>query len=212
MKRIVFFSACSVLLVVVASFAVTTALAKQPGEAPPLPLKSPEAFANISDKAERSVALFNEMGKVLTHPRCVNCHPRGDSPLQGMAMEEHEPPVVRGQGNFGAPAMRCMTCHGPENVAYSTQPGSVPGHPRWHLAPKEQAWEGKSLREICVQLKDKERSHMTLAQLHEHNANDTLVGWGWNPGPGRQPAPGSQEVFGALTKAWIDSGAQCPQG
>ena len=27
--------------------------------------------------------LFTELGKVLTHPRCVNCHPAGDRPRQG---------------------------------------------------------------------------------------------------------------------------------
>jgi hypothetical protein len=73
------------------------------------------------------------------------------------------------------------------------------------------AWEGKSLREICEQLKDRKRNGgKTLAQIHEHNASDTLVGWGWNPGSGRTPAPGTQAQFGALTKAWIDSGAKCP--
>lgn len=211
MKRFVFISLCTALLSVAISFAVMAATTQEES-APPMPLQSPDDFATIEDETERSVALFNEMGKVLKHPRCVNCHPRGDSPLQGMDMKVHEPPVVRGQGNLGAPAMRCMTCHGPDNVAYETQPGSIPGHPRWRLAPPEQAWEGKNLAQICEQLKDEERSHMTLAELHEHNANDTLVGWGWNPGEGRQPAPGSQEVFGALTKAWIDSGAACPQG
>jgi hypothetical protein len=50
----------------------------------------------------------------------------------------------------------------------------------------------------------------TLAQLHEHNAYDTLVGWAWNPNPGRARVPGTQAQFGELTKAWIDSGAQCP--
>lgn len=209
MKPIVFFSACTTLLGLAISFAVAATM-DDAESAPAIPLQSPADFAAISDEAERSVALFNEMGKVLTHPRCVNCHPRGDSPLQGMAMKEHQPPVVRGAGNMGATGMRCMTCHGSENVAYDTQPGSIPGHPRWRLAPPEQAWEGKSLKQICEQLKDEDRSHMTLAELHEHNANDTLVGWGWNPGDGRQPAPGSQAVFGDLTQAWIDSGARCP--
>lgn len=211
MKRITFYAICAALLAIALSFAIGSATA----ESEPVisaPLKSPEDFASIEDQTERSVALFNEMGKVLKHPRCVNCHPRGDSPLQGMEQQVHQPLVVRGVGNLGAPAMRCMTCHGPENVSYSTKEGSIPGHPRWHLAPKEQAWEGVPLGEICEQLKDEERSHKTLAELQEHNANDTLVGWGWDPGEGRQPAPGSQKVFGDLTQAWIDTGAHCPEG
>lgn len=51
-----------------------------------------------------------------------------------------------------------------------------------------------------------------LALLQEHIAKDDLVAWGWKPGPGREPAPGSQEEAGKLTKAWIDTGAECPQG
>ena len=46
--------------------------------------------------------------------------------------------------------------------------------------------------------------------LQEHIAKDDLVAEGWNPGPGRQPAPGSQEQAGKLVQAWIDSGAECP--
>jgi len=29
-------------------------------------------------------------------------------------------------------------------------------------------------------------------------------------GAGRDPAPGTQQLFGALVQAWIDTGAQCP--
>ncbi len=43
-------------------------------------LATPESFAAINDTAARSAALFTEAGKVLTHPRCVNCHPAGDRP------------------------------------------------------------------------------------------------------------------------------------
>ncbi|WP_166265577.1 Isoquinoline 1-oxidoreductase subunit [Marinobacter caseinilyticus] len=174
-------------------------------------LKSPLAFQSITDPAQRSMALFKEMGKVITHPRCMNCHPRGDSPTQGMMSQKHEPPVVRGAGGLGAPGMRCTTCHGPGNVAYTASEGSIPGHPTWRLAPPEQAWQGKSLAQICEQLKDQSRSHMTLAELQAHNAEDSLVGWGWHPGEGRQSVPGSQKVFGALTQAWIDTGAVCPE-
>ena len=46
-------------------------------------LAAPESFAAISDSAARSAALFMEAAKVLTHPRCVNCHPAGDRPRQG---------------------------------------------------------------------------------------------------------------------------------
>jgi hypothetical protein len=88
---------------------------------------------------------------------------------------------------------------------------SVPGHPRWALAPLSMAWEGKSLGEICRQIKDTDRNGgRDLALLHEHIAKDDLVAWGWKPGTSREPAPGSQDIAGQLTKAWIDSGAECP--
>ena len=177
----------------------------------PAPLKSPAAFASIADKDARSVALFNEMGKVIQSPRCINCHPRGDHPLQGDDMHVHSPPVERGPYNFGATGMECTTCHGRENVDFANGEGSIPGNRKWSLAPLVMAWEGKSLGEICAQLKDPARNgHKTLDQLIEHNTSDVLVGWGWNPGKGRTPAPGTQAEFGALTKAWVESGAKCP--
>ena len=73
------------------------------------------------------------------------------------------------------------------------------------------AWQGKSLGDICRQLKDKERNGgRDLALLQEHIAKDDLVAWGWNPGEGREPAPSDQESAGRLVQTWIDSGAECP--
>ena len=176
-------------------------------------LTPPSGFDDITAERRRSIALFEEMGKVLTHPRCLNCHPREGGPRQGDEMAAHQPPVVRGAGGLGAPGMRCSTCHGDANVAYATaEGGSIPGHQPWLLAPASMGWIGASLGEICEQLKDPERNgDRSLEEIHEHNAEDGLVGWGWHPGDGRTPAPGSQEVFGQLTRAWIDTGAHCPQ-
>ena len=73
------------------------------------------------------------------------------------------------------------------------------------------AWQGRSLGEICEQIKDTDRNGgKTLAELIEHMAEDDLVGWGWNPGEGREPVPGTQEAFGDLYKAWAATGAHCP--
>src|ERR1700722_10896739 len=91
-------------------------------------LATPESFAGIGDTAARSAALFTEAGKVLTSPRCVNCHPAGDRPLQGEAGRLHQPAVDRGVDGFGAVAMRCATCHQGANF----DPAGVPGHPHWH--------------------------------------------------------------------------------
>ncbi|NIJ21791.1 mono/diheme cytochrome c family protein [Sphingomonas naasensis] len=176
-------------------------------------LRPVSAFAGIADPGARSVAIFTEMGKVIQHPRCVNCHPRTDRPLQGDAQLPHDPPVSRGPADRGMAGLECGTCHGPRNVAFANGKGSVPGHPEWHAAPIAMAWEGKTLGQICQQIKDRKRNGgKSLDQIAEHNAHDSLVGWGWNPGPGRTPVPGTQAQFGELTRAWVASGAKCPAG
>ena len=170
-------------------------------------LRPPGAFDAITDPAERSVALFEEAGKVIQHPRCVNCHPAGDRPLQGDDSHPHVPWARRGEADFGVAGMTCNTCHQQHNVDHA----GVPGNPAWALAPLEMAWQGRSLGAICAQLKDEERNGgKTLAEVHEHMAADELVGWGWAPGAGRTPAPGTQDAFGRLIAAWIESGAVCP--
>ncbi len=178
-------------------------------------LKPASSFQSIQDETERSLALFQEAGKVIQHPRCINCHPATERPLQGVDMRPHQPPVVRGDGGMGLPGMQCTTCHSAENVSVVGQAEtikSIPGNPAWHLAPIEMAWEGKTLGEICEQIKDPARNgDKTMAELVEHMAHDELVGWGWEPGAGREPAPGTQEVFGEIIQAWADTGAACPQ-
>ena len=170
-------------------------------------LRPASEFSSITDDTKRSQALFTEAGKVIQHPRCLNCHPAGDRPMQGDDMHPHRPLVVRGDDNLGAVGMRCTTCHGPTNF----DPGRIPGHPQWHLAPIEMAWVGKSLGEICQQIKDPKRNGgKTLDDIVHHMAEDSLVGWGWHPDKGRTPAPGTQKEFGALIQAWVDTGAHCP--
>ena len=170
-------------------------------------LAPPESFASISDTAARSAAMFTELGKVLTHPRCVNCHPASDHPRQGEDGRPHQPPVERGADGHGLPAMRCSSCHQQANF----DPGRIPGHPEWHLAPREMAWEGKTLGEICEQIKDPKRNgNRKVEELIHHIGQDTLVGWAWAPGYGRQPAPGTQAQAGALVEAWVKTGAACP--
>jgi hypothetical protein len=171
------------------------------------PLRGPDAFAKIADPAERSRALFLEASRVLTHPRCINCHPAGDVPHQGMTVELHYPPAVRGPKSAGVVGVECTGCHQDHNLELAR----VPGAPKWQLAPLEMAWVGKSPRAICEQMQDPKRNGgRTLAQIVEHNAHDELVGWGWHPGADREPAPGTQELFGRLIAAWVETGAKCP--
>ena len=190
-----------------AFFAAQWVEAQEAREKPHTPLKAVSEFDNIKEQQARSVALFQEAGKVILHPRCLNCHPPDNTPRQGDDMRVHEPPVQRGVGGMGVAGMRCITCHGPANY----DPAHMPGHPKWLLAPIEQAWIGRSLGEICQQIKDPKRNGgRTVEQIVDHMAHDSLVGWGWAPDAGRPPAPGTQEQFGALFKAWMETGAHCP--
>jgi len=175
-------------------------------------LQPASAFTRISDPDARSVALFGEIGKVISHPRCANCHPV-DHPAQGDDRHPHMPIVSRGPDGHGQ-GLRCQSCHTGKNVwAGGTRIVTVPGDPHWALAPASMAWQGKSLGDICRQMKDPARNgNRTLAQIHEHMAKDHLVGWAWSPGAGRAPAPGSQAELGELVQAWIDTGAKCPDG
>jgi mono/diheme cytochrome c family protein len=176
-------------------------------------LSPPTAFAGITDPQARSRALFMEATKVIMSPRCVNCHPAGDRPLQGNDQHPHEPFVPRGDSGIGIAGNTCQACHTDRNfpVGDGASYRSIPGHPRWALAPIEMAWQGKSPGEICAQLKDRNRNGgRDLAQLHEHLAKDDLIAWGWNPGVGRDPVPGTQARLGELIQAWIDTGGQCP--
>jgi hypothetical protein len=179
-----------------------------PPAAAPGQLRTVAELATIPDRGERSRALFVEASRVLLHPRCVNCHPSGDVPHQGMRLELHDPPIVRGPDSFGVPGSECLTCHQDRNQELTR----VPGAPGWHLAPIEMAWVGKSVGYLCHQLQDPKRNGgKTMAAIVEHSAHDKLVAWGWAPGSGREPAPGTQEQFGALIDAWVETGAQCPE-
>jgi hypothetical protein len=170
-------------------------------------LRRPEDVDVIRDPAARSRAMFLEASRVFLHPRCANCHPDGDTPLQGLAMTPHDPPVLRGPGGKGVVGLECTSCHQTENAELAR----VPGAPGWHLAPREMAWVGKSPRHICEQIKDKERNGgKSMRMLIEHNGKDSLVAWGWRPGQDREPAPGDQQQFAALFEAWVDTGAHCP--
>src|SRR4029077_3786176 len=127
-------------------------------------------------------AAFLEVYKVLMHPRCLNCHPSGDAPLQGDDSHVHLQNVQRGEDGKGKYALKCANCHQDVNLPGANMP---PGNPTWHLPRKDMplVFQGKSPRELADQLKDPMRNGgKTLAQLAEHVTHDKLVLWGWEPG------------------------------
>jgi len=161
--------------------------------------------------AAASAKAFLEVHKVFTSPRCQNCHPAGDAPLQGDDSHVHLQNVKRGKDGHGVTAMRCETCHQTSNLAGDHMP---PGNPKWSLPSPEHkmVFVGRTPAELCRQLKDpKQTGGRSLQQLLEHVADDELVAWGWNPGDGRALPPLSRSDTVAQMKIWIDGGAACPQ-
>ncbi len=170
-------------------------------------LRPVSEFASIADPSTRSKALFLEVSRVLTHARCVNCHPPDDSPRQGDGGAFHDPPVIRGANDRGVVGMQCFGCHQDRNAELAR----IPGAPDWHLAPLSMAWLGKSPAEICAQISAAATNGgKTLAQVHEHLAHDKLVAWGFAPGADRRPPPGAPADVAALFDAWMKTGAVCP--
>ncbi len=87
--------------------------------------------------------------------------------------------VVRGDGGIGAAGLRCITCHHNANF----DPAGVPGNPEAGAGTARNGRQGKSLGDICRQIKDTNRNGgRSMAELVHHMAEDELVGWGWHPG------------------------------
>ncbi|MET0280219.1 MAG: Isoquinoline 1-oxidoreductase subunit [Steroidobacteraceae bacterium] len=182
------------------------------GKSVAAPLRTPADFASIGDRRQRSVALFVEAARVIESPRCLNCHPATRMPTQGEDLHPHVPYLQAGDAGHGLPGLACATCHQASNVPTLSAIPVIPGNEHWALAPASMAWQGRSTAQICAQIKDPQRNGgRSLAQISEHMGKDALVGWAWNPGANRVPAPGTQLVFGALIEAWIATGAACPE-
>lgn len=161
--------------------------------------------------AAASRAAFLQVYRVLTSPRCQNCHPAGNAPLQGDDSHVHLQNVKRGADGHGVTAMRCDTCHQTVNLAGAHMP---PGNPKWSLpAPEHKmVFVGRTPAELCKQIKDpRQNGGRSLDQLLDHVANDDLVGSGWHPGDGRTLPPLSRSGTVAQMKIWVAGGAACPQ-
>jgi hypothetical protein len=157
-----------------------------------------------------SVQAFMEVYKVLMSPRCMNCHPAGDSPLQGDDSHVHTMLPKRGKDGKGVYAMKCANCHQPENIPGLHKP---PGNPNWHLPPSDMkmVFEGRTPRQLAKQLIDpKQNGHKSKQQLLEH-AHDALVLAGWDMGEGRAAPPMSHDEFVKVWTTWITKGAYAPK-
>ena len=84
--------------------------------------------ARRAPDAASSRQAFLQVYKVFTSPPCQNCHPSGDSPLQGDDSHPHLQNVKRGKDGRGVYGMRCDACHQASNLTGEHLP---PGNPRW---------------------------------------------------------------------------------
>ena len=142
----------------------------------------------------RSRVMFNEIAKVLTHPRCMNCHPAGEIRCRARTVTN----ICRRRGAKTSLQVRSAP---PARLVTTTRTSQSPRPPPTKASPAIRAgasrrcrwlWQGKSIGDICRQVKDVSRNGgRDLALLQEHIAKDDLVAWGSNPGPGREPAPGA---------------------
>jgi len=178
-------------------------------------LRAGNSAAPAAPPAERddagARAAFAAAAPVFYHPRCMNCHPSGDRPLQGDDSHPHAQNVQRGPHGDGKYGMKCTTCHQLENTPGPHMP---PGAAVWKLPPPDMPMviQGKTVHEFCEQLKDPARNGgKSLKQIIEHVSKDKLVGWGWNPGEGRTLPPLSREEFVGDIKLWVQKGAACPE-
>ena len=89
-------------------------------------------YDDINKDSVESVEAFMQVYKVLMSPRCMNCHPAGDHPLQGDDSHMHMMNVQRGKNGKGIYALKCANCHQPENTPGVHTP---PGNPKWQLPP-----------------------------------------------------------------------------
>ena len=171
----------------------------------------------VNDKTEadkkreqESAEAFKEAYRVFMHPRCMNCHPSGDAPLQGDDSHIHTQNVTRGPDGRGLYAMKCSNCHQATNIPGENMP---PGNSNWHLPPAnmKMVFQGKTPAQLAAQFKDPKQSGKTLQQLLHHVAEDALVAGCWNPGDGRTKPGLSHDEFAAKMKEWIEKGAVIPK-
>ena len=156
-----------------------------------------------------SVKAFKDVYAVLMSPRCMNCHPSGDVPLQGDNSQLHTMLPKRGIDGKGLYAMKCSNCHQATSLEGANKP---PGHPDWHLPPAnmKMVFQGKTPEQLAKQLVNtKTNGNKTMAQLIAH-ADDGLVKIGWNMGEGRTTPPLTHAEFKKAWVTWLTTGAYAP--
>jgi hypothetical protein len=170
--------------------------------------------------SEDGLAAWDRIHTVLTHPRCLNCHVGADNvPLWGTSEARdriHGMSINAGESRIGAETLSCNACH-----QTSTRPNAVPHAAphtgmNWRLAPVEFQWTDRTGAEICAQMRDPDRNGgRDEAGLIEHILHDAelfgFITWSFDPGAGRDPAPGSLQAHLEDMAVWTAAGMPCPE-
>jgi hypothetical protein len=125
------------------------------------------------------------VGRTFQHPRCVNCH--------GFKV-----PNTTGNNHVARPTT-CSSCH------------TVPG---WGAPPSSLSLAGKSLSQICNQVKVSRGNNAAL--IDEHLKHDALILWAISDGtvlgnlrPGGKAPPGDVGAWSSLVTQWTGGGLRC---
>jgi hypothetical protein len=179
--------------------------------------KSSSPTTTTTSKPDNSpaagVAAFETVRSVLQHPRCQNCHPAGDAPLQGDDGHVHNQNIQRGPTGNGMVGAECTTCHRNQNPPDSFGAHLPPGLEKgWHMPPPEMklVFVGIAPTALCEQLKDPARNGNMDAAALRHHLDDPLVRWAWAPGFGRKPPPVAYADFISAFETWQAAGMPCP--
>lgn len=125
-------------------------------------------------------------------------------------------------------AMNCRSCHQDTNYP---EPGMPPGAANdkmpgfvWHMPPATMAVPRDiTANQLCEQWLDPARNSNLVyrggrddlktfrAEFLDHHAKvDPLILWAWEPGLGREAAPGTNKDFLKALDIWISAKAPCP--
>ena len=172
------------------------------------------AMAQDKVLQDNGLQFWGKIFEVFSHPRCSNCHvgpdnlPMWSGPSYGPKARPHGMNIDAGPSRIGMETIPCNACHTLHN---SMVPHGPPGAEVWLLPPVEMQWSSVSSADICAQIKDRNRNgERSIADVVEHVEHNGLVGWGWDPGPGREPAPYSNTQLAQFLKQWDAAGAPCP--
>jgi cytochrome c553 len=170
------------------------------------PAVTPPDRPEVTLDAAAGLAAFADIYAVATHPRCLNCHPSGDVPLQTDESTPHSMGITRFSPLQG---QHCSTCHAGSGVGDGLAP-LPPADPAWSMPPKHMAFEARTIRALCEQLKDTEQNGgRGLDDLTRHVEEDHLLITSWHSG--RTPPPLSHPELVDRFATWASAGAPCPE-